>query len=104
MDTIPQRFLEFSLRYPEIWPRLINRRLHHHQFGDGFIKEIGSTKSPLDLKNSFVIIEFDNEIELSLNGLTHILEISFQAFNGNIITKISLPVEIADEDYATFFL
>lgn len=87
-------FLEYSLSNPKIWLMLVGQKITHSTFGSGTIKEIvlGDSFS----NNSVAIIQLDSPIDSIGSGLTNTKKLGLQAFNGQIITELSLPDELAE--------
>ena len=95
MAINPSVFLEYSLSNPEVWLMLVGQKLTHNIFGSGTIKEIRLGDSVIS--NSLAIIQLDHPVNSIGSGLTDVKKLGLQAFNGQIITELSLPDELIEE-------
>jgi len=94
MATNPSTFLEYSLCNIQFWSALVGQKIKHSVFGSGIIKEMRLGDS---IDNSSAIVQLDQPVASVGSGMTDIKKIGLRAFNGQIITELSLPVGLLEK-------
>lgn len=90
----PSIFLEYSLSNLQVWLALIGQKIKHSIYGRGTIKEIQLSDN---IRDSIAIIQFDQLTGLTGMNKADTKKFGLIAFNGQLITELSLPAELIED-------